>query len=42
MWLLEDIFYNFYKGSIGVFATWQDLWMLMHGKLTRRVWVHVT
>ena len=29
MWLLEYIIYNFYKGSIGFVATWQELWMLM-------------
>ena len=34
MGLLESIIYNFYKSSIGFFATWQELWMLVHGKLT--------
>ena len=29
MWLLESIIYHFYKSSIGVFATWQELWMLV-------------
>jgi hypothetical protein len=29
MWLLESIIYNFYKSSIGVVATWQELWMLV-------------
>ena len=28
MWLLEADIYNFYTGSIGGFATWQELWML--------------
>ena len=29
MGLLKSIIYNFYKSSIGVFATWQELWMLV-------------
>ena len=29
MWLLESSIYNFYKSIIGVFATWQELWMLV-------------
>ena len=29
MWLLEYIIYNFHKSSIGVFAAWQELWMLV-------------
>ena len=28
-WLLGAIIYNFYKGSIGVSATWQEVWMLV-------------